>query len=111
MNIMIHFPILAVIALFMGAFVTALIGRRSETVRRVVVTLSIAIALVLTLCLIKPVLLDGTFLSAMNALSVFQRYDNFIYGMLDLRSIVYFITIIALFNFFTVQVIEKRRWA
>lgn len=56
---MTHFPILAVIALFLGAFVTALIGRRSETVRRVVVTLSMAIALVLTLCLIKPVFLDG----------------------------------------------------
>lgn len=69
------------------------------------------IGLMAALYFIKPVLLDGTFLSAMNALSVFQRYDNFIYGMLDLRSIVYFITIIALFNFFTVQVIEKRRWA
>lgn len=60
---------------------------------------------------LKPTLLEGTFISAMNALSVFQRYDTFIYGMLDLRSIVYFITIIALFIFFTVQVIEKRRWA
>ena len=60
---------------------------------------------------LKPALLEGTFITAMNALSVFQRYDSFIFGMLDLRSIVYFITIIALFNFFTVQVIEKRRWA
>lgn len=60
---------------------------------------------------LKPTLLEGTFISAMNALSVFQRYDTFIYGMLDLRSIVYFITVIALFIFFTVQVIEKRRWA
>ncbi len=60
---------------------------------------------------LKPTLLEGTFISAMNALSVFQRYDSFIFGMLDLRSIVYFITIIALFLFFTVQVIEKRRWA
>jgi len=59
MNIMIHFPILAVIALFMGAFVTALVGRRSEIARRVVVVLATGIALVLTLCLIKPVLMDG----------------------------------------------------
>lgn len=69
------------------------------------------IGLMAALYFLKPVMLEGTFLSALNALSVFQRYDNFIYGMLDLRSIVYFITIIALFNFFTVQVIEKRRWA
>ena len=56
---MTHFPILAVVALFLGAFVTALIGRRSELVRRVVVTISMAVALILTLCLIKPVFLDG----------------------------------------------------
>ena len=56
---MTNFPILAVIALFMGAFVTALVGRRSELVRRIVVTLAMGIALVLTLCLIKPVMIDG----------------------------------------------------
>jgi len=59
MEFMNHFPILAVVALFMGAFVTSLVGRRSETVRRVVVFISMAIALVLTLCLIKPVLIEG----------------------------------------------------
>lgn len=59
MNMMDHFPLLSVIVLFLGAFVTALAGRRSETVRRAVVFASIAIALVLTLCLIKPVLMDG----------------------------------------------------
>lgn len=59
MQFMTHFPILAVIALFLGAFLTALAGRRSESVRRVIVTLSTAVALVLILCLIKPVLLDG----------------------------------------------------
>lgn len=59
MNMMDHFPLLAVIALFLGAFVTALAGRRSEAVRRAVVFVSISVALVLTLCLIKPVLIDG----------------------------------------------------
>ncbi|MBR4875955.1 MAG: ABC transporter permease [Clostridia bacterium] len=60
---------------------------------------------------LKPTMLEGSFNEALNALSVFQRYDSFIYGMLDLRSVIYFITIIALFIFFTVQIIEKRRWA
>jgi len=74
-------------------------------------TAACGIAALAAIYFLKPSLLEGTFLSAMNALSVFQRYDSFIYGMLDLRSIVYFITIIALFIFFTVQIIEKRRWA
>jgi len=59
MEFMTHFPILAIMALFLGAFVTSLVGRRNKTARHVVVFLSMAIALVLTLCLIKPVLVDG----------------------------------------------------
>ena len=59
MEFMTNFPILAVIALFLGAFVTSLVGRRSEIIRHGVVLISMATALVLTLCLIKPVLIDG----------------------------------------------------
>lgn len=61
--------------------------------------------------LLRPALLEGTFNTALNSLAVFSRYDSFIYGIFDLRSVVYFFTIIALFIFFTVQTIEKRRWA
>ena len=63
MEFMNQFPILAVIVLFLGAFITSLVGRRSEIARHVVVFLSMAISLVLTLCLIKPVLLDGRILT------------------------------------------------
>ena len=59
MEFMINFPILAVISLFLGAFVTSLAGRRSETVRNAVVLISMATSLILVLCLIKPVLIDG----------------------------------------------------
>ena len=59
MEFMTNFPILAVIALFLGAFVTSLVGRRSEIVRHGVVLISMTTALVLTLCLIKPILIDG----------------------------------------------------
>ena len=54
-----HFPILAVIVLFLGAFITSLVGRHNAKARNVVVFLSMAISLALTLALIKPVLLDG----------------------------------------------------
>lgn len=54
-----NFPILAIMSLFLGAFLTSLAGRRSAVVRNVLVFVSMAAALVLTLCLIKPVLLDG----------------------------------------------------
>lgn len=57
-----QFPILAVIVLFLGAFLTSLAGRRSERVRHIIVFLSMAISLALVLCLIKPVLIDGRIL-------------------------------------------------
>lgn len=54
-----NFPILAIMSLFLGAFITSLVGRRSAVVRHVVVFLSMTAALVLTLWLIKPVFIDG----------------------------------------------------
>jgi len=63
------------------------------------------------LYLAKPTLLEGSFNSAMNSLAVFSHFDSFVYGVFDLRSVVYFVTIMVLFVFFTVQIIEKRRWS
>ncbi len=59
MNFMNNFPILAVMALFLGAFITSLVGRRNVLVRNIVVAITMGISLVLTLCLIKPVFVDG----------------------------------------------------
>lgn len=59
----------------------------------------------------KPEMLEGTFNKAVNVLSVFSRFDSFVYGVFDMRSVVYFITVTVLFVFFTVQTIEKRRWS
>ena len=53
-----NLPILAVIALFLGAFVTSLVGRQNKTVRNTVVFVSMAAALAMVLCLIKPVLYE-----------------------------------------------------
>lgn len=54
-----NFPILAIMALFVGAFITSLVGRRSALVRNLVVLVSMTAALAMMLALIKPVLLDG----------------------------------------------------
>lgn len=54
-----NFPILAIMSLFLGAFISSLVGRRNAKVRNTVVFLAILVSLVLILSLIKPVLLDG----------------------------------------------------
>lgn len=54
-----HFPILAIMALFLGAFLVALFGRKSEIVRNGISFLATGGAMVLMLALIKPVMIDG----------------------------------------------------
>lgn len=43
--------------------------------------------------------------------SILDRYVNFRYGIFDVSSIIYYISISAIFIFLTVRVYEKRRWA
>lgn len=58
-NFINNFPILAIMSLFLGAFISSLVGRRNAKVRNAVVFLSMLVSLVLILALIKPVLLEG----------------------------------------------------
>lgn len=52
----------------------------------------------------------GLFASIMKQLSVFDRFYTFVNGVFDLTAIVYYISIICVFLFLSVQAMEKRRW-
>lgn len=39
------------------------------------------------------------------------RYENFVLGIFDITGIVYYLSVISIFIFLTVQSIEKRRWS
>lgn len=45
------------------------------------------------------------------ALSVLYKYQEFTYGIFSLKNILFFLSLIAVFNFFTMRVIERRRWS
>jgi len=47
----------------------------------------------------------------LSTLSFYDRYSGFTYGMFDLSNVLFFISAIAVFLFFTVRVLEKRRWS
>ena len=47
----------------------------------------------------------------LSKLSIHSRYTEFTKGVFSLSSIVFFLSIVFLFNFFTVKVLEKKRWA
>ena len=59
---------------------------------------------------VKKSVFESAFQKVLLQCSLFQRLMNFINGMFDLTTIVYYLSIIFLFLFFTVQVMEKRRW-
>ena len=56
--------------------------------------------------------MENSFPSLLNHLALFDKfYNSFIDGMLDLTAIVYYLTIILVFSFLTVQIVEKKRWS
>lgn len=79
------------------------------------VTISITLAVlgeaILTVIFfVKPTLFDGLVLKVFNWFSVNARLENFLLGILDFSAIIYYVSIVFLFIFLTVQSIKKNRW-
>ena len=55
-------------------------------------------------------MLDGLFGTIMEELSLFEQFQVFVDGILDLTGVVYFLSVIVFFLFLSVQSMEKRRW-
>jgi ABC-2 type transport system permease protein len=47
----------------------------------------------------------------LNKINFLSYYENFTYGVLSVVDVVFFLSVTALFLFFTVRVLEKRRWS
>lgn len=54
---------------------------------------------------------EGLFASAISTLSFWSRFDNFVYGIFDITSLIYYASVSAVFIFFSIQSVEKRRWS
>jgi ABC-2 type transport system permease protein len=74
--------------------------------------IAIAAELVLLLVfLIKKTSFEGLIHKVISGISLFDKTENFFYGIFDLTGVVYFISVIVLFVFLTIQSMEKRRWS
>ena len=96
----------AVVALF--ALILLALTRNS------VVALLVAAAGIGGLCaayMMSPAGFTGLFAKIMGQLSLFDRFDVFANGILDLTGVVYFLSVSGVFLFLTVQSLEKRRWS
>ena len=96
----------AVVAVF--ALILLVLTRNS------LVALLVAAAGVGGLCaayMASPDGFTGLFAKIMGQLSLFDRFDVFANGILDLTGVVYFLSVSGVFLFLTVQSLEKRRWS
>ena len=83
------------------------------------VSKNINVALIVAAILIIPTSLcyiflsssfEGLFAKAVAFISPFTRFNYFTYGIFDLSSIIYFLSVTAFFIFLTVQSLDKKRW-
>ena len=59
---------------------------------------------------VNPSVFEGLLPAVMEQLSLFERFYVFINGVFDLTGIIYYLTVIVLFLFLSVQSLEKRRY-
>lgn len=64
----------------------------------------------LVLYFVKSSLLEGKIQEFLSIFNLTGHLDNFIYGIFDLNGIVYYLSVIVLCVFFTVQSLQKRCW-
>ena len=60
---------------------------------------------------LKSTLLEGAVQKILSVFDLSSHFDDFTNGILDVSNVVYYLTVIGLFLFFTVQSIQKRRWS
>ncbi|MEG0570615.1 MAG: ABC transporter permease subunit [Oscillospiraceae bacterium] len=44
-------------------------------------------------------------------MSIMGRYNDFVSGQLNIAHVIFFVSVIVIFNFLTVRVLEKKRWS
>ena len=78
-----------------------------------VASLGLAVATVFSITavyLIRSTLFVGLIQKILSVTAIFDRFTNFTNGVVDITALVYYISVSALFVFFTVQSMEKKRW-
>lgn len=98
---------------FVGFIVAAIVGVWYNAIRKVwaaIIAGAVGLAVAGGLFLFNDSIFDGLIVRVLMWFSLFARFGFFTRGILNLADIVYYISFAALFLYFTINVIEKRRW-
>ncbi len=66
--------------------------------------------ILLAVFIFKRTALEGAFPNVMRSLAMFDRFNNFALGIFDVTAIIYYLTVVVVFVFLSIQAVEKRRW-
>ncbi len=67
--------------------------------------------MILLINTLKSALPNGFLQDVLSSISVYSRYSEITSGIFSLSSLIFFVSVIFIFLFLTVRVLEKRRWA
>lgn len=67
--------------------------------------------MILLMNTLKSALPKGFLQDVLSSISVYSRYSEITNGIFSLSSLIFFVSVIFIFLFLTVRVLEKRRWA
>jgi ABC-2 type transport system permease protein len=82
--------------------------------KNIVITLAFAViaeAALSVLYFVKASIYEGLIQDILGVLDLTGHFSDFSSGILDITGIVYYLSVIGIFLFLTVQSIQKRRWS
>lgn len=97
--------------ILLAAVVALILYSLTKNITAAGVTGGVLALLILAVYMVNSAAFEGSFQKLMTGLALFDRFNNFANGIFDLASLVYYISVAGLFVFFTVQSMEKKRWA
>lgn len=70
-----------------------------------------ALAFLIVLGVLDSYINSSVISAVISWVSIYSRFANFTYGIFDVASALYYVSVAAVFMFFTVRIYEKRRYA
>lgn len=94
----------------LAAAIAVWAGLRSRSLTWGCILFAVLAAGISILFTVRSTWLTEAFSSVLEALALFNPFEDFVNGSFSVPTLVYYLTVSGLFLFFTAQGIEKRRW-
>ena len=82
-------------------------------IKSTVISVSVSVVLTAGCVLVylgNPAIFEGAIPALLSSMALFDRMSSFQNGMFDMTAIIFYLSVIALFVYLTVQSMEKKRW-